>query len=206
MTVRGIVLAAGRSSRMGQPKAGLRLGPDGPTFAAAAVAALRDGGIDRVVVVAGAHPEAVRDALDGVAGIDVVDHPDWTSGQLSSLLAGLAAVDDAALEAIAVTLVDVPLVRASTVAALLEAWRRSRAPIVRPAIGGRHGHPVIFDRATFAALRAAPLEVGAKAVIAAYRPQVLDLAVDDPGALRDVDTPEDYAAWIAPPGGGGAPR
>ena len=65
---------------------------------------------------------------------------------------------------------------------------------------------MIFDRATFAALRAAPLEVGAKAVIAAYRPQVLDLAVDDPGALRDVDTPEDYAAWIAPPGGGGAPR
>ena len=136
MTVRGIVLAAGRSSRMGQPKAGLRLGPDGPTFAAAAVTALRDGGIDRVVVVAGAHPAAVRDALDGVAGVDVVDHPDWTSGQLSSLLAGLAAVDDAALEAIAVTLVDVPLVRASTVAALLEAWRRSgRRSSVRRSAG-----------------------------------------------------------------------
>jgi len=64
VTVRGIVLAAGQSSRMGQPKAGLRLGGDGPTFAAAAVAALRDGGIDRVVVVAGAHPEAVRDEYE----------------------------------------------------------------------------------------------------------------------------------------------
>jgi CTP:molybdopterin cytidylyltransferase MocA len=196
-TVPGIVLAAGRSARMGRPKAALRLGPDGPTFAAAAVAALRGGGIDRVVVVAGAHPEAVRDALAGVQGVELVVHPDWTSGQLSSLLAGLAVVDGPSVDAVAVTLVDVPLVRPATVAALVAAWRRSRAAVVRPAIGDRHGHPVILDRSTFAALRAAPLEVGAKAVIAAHRAAVLDLPVDDPGALRDVDTPGDYAALLA---------
>ena len=111
----------------------------------------------------------MREAVGEGAGVELVQNADWTSGQLSSLLAGLDAVDDPALEAVAVTLVDVPLVRASTVAALLAAWRRSRAPIVRPALGDRHGHPVIFDRATFGALRAAPLGVGAKAVIAAYR-------------------------------------
>jgi len=195
--VSGIVLAAGRSARMGRPKAALRLGPDGPTFAAAAVAALHGGGIDRVVVVAGAHPEAVRDALTGVEGVEVVEHPDWMSGQLSSLLAGLAAVDTPDVAAVAVTLVDVPLVRPATVAALVAAWRTSRAPVVRPAIGERHGHPVIFDRAAFAALRAAPLEVGAKAVIAAFRAAVVDLPVDDPGALRDVDTPAEYEALLA---------
>jgi molybdenum cofactor cytidylyltransferase len=194
--VHGIVLAAGRSSRMGRPKAALRLGPGGPTFAAAAVGALRDAGLGRVVVVAGAHPGAVRDAVPELPGVEVIDHPDWTSGQLSSLLAGLAALDAPDLEAIAVTLVDVPLVRASTVAALLAAWRQTGAPIVRPAIGERHGHPVIFDRATFGALRAAPLDVGAKAVIAAFRHQVLDLATDDTGALRDIDTPDEYAALL----------
>ncbi|MGE0359530.1 MAG: NTP transferase domain-containing protein [Vicinamibacterales bacterium] len=196
-TVSGIVLAAGRSARMGRPKAALRLGPDGPTFAAAAVAALHGGGIDRVVVVAGAHPEAVREALSGVEGVEVVEHPDWPSGQLSSLLAGLAAVDTPDVAAVAVTLVDVPLVRPATVAALVAAWRTSRAPVVRPAIGERHGHPVIFDRAAFAALRAAPPEVGAKAVIAAFRAAVVDLPVDDPGALRDVDTPAEYDALLA---------
>jgi molybdenum cofactor cytidylyltransferase len=106
-------------------------------------------------------------------------------------------VDTPALEAIAVTLVDVPLVRAATVAALVEAWRTTGAPIVRPAIGERHGHPVIFDRATFAALRSAPLDVGAKAVIARFRAQVIDLPTDDAGTLRDVDTPDDYAALLA---------
>jgi molybdenum cofactor cytidylyltransferase len=195
--VHGIVLAAGRSSRMGRPKAALRLGPDGPTFAAAVVRTLRAAGLGRVVVVAGAHPAEVRAAVPVMAGVEVIEHPDWTSGQLGSLLAGLAALDSPALEAILVTLVDVPLVRTSTVAALVEAWRATRAPVLRPAIGERHGHPVIFDRATFAALRAAPLEVGAKAVIARYRAEVVDLATDDAGALRDVDTPDDYAALIA---------
>jgi molybdenum cofactor cytidylyltransferase len=195
--VHGIVLAAGRSSRMGRPKAALRIGPDGPTFAAAVVQTLRAAGLPRVVVVAGAHPAAVREAVPVLPGVEVIDHPDWTSGQLSSLLAGLDAVDTPALQAIAVTLVDVPLVRVATVAALLEAWRTTGAPIVRPAIGERHGHPVIFDRATFAALRTAPLAVGAKAVIARFRAQVIDLPTDDAGALRDVDTPDDYAALLA---------
>jgi molybdenum cofactor cytidylyltransferase len=103
-----------------------------------------------------------------------------------------------------VTLVDVPLVRAATVEALVEAWRQTGAPIVRPAIGERHGHPVIFDRATFAALRSAPLAVGAKAVIARFRPQVVDLPTDDAGTLRDVDTPDDYAALFG--GGDGSGR
>jgi molybdenum cofactor cytidylyltransferase len=195
--VHGIVLAAGRSSRMGRPKAALQLGPDGPTFAAAVVRTLRAAGLARVVVVAGAHPAEVRAAVPVMAGVEVIEHPDWTSGQLSSLLAGLAVLDTPALEAVAVTLVDVPLVRTATVTALLAAWRATGAPVVRPAIGDRHGHPVIFDRAAFAALRAAPLDVGAKAVIARYRDQVVDLATDDGGALRDVDTPDEYAALLA---------
>ncbi len=195
--VHGIVLAAGRSSRMGRPKAALRLGPDGPTFAAAVVQTLREAGLARVVVVAGAHPAEVRAAVPAMPGVEVIDHLDWTSGQLSSLLAGLAVLDTPLLEAVAVTLVDVPLVRAATVTALIAAWRATAAPVVRPAIGGRHGHPVIFDRATFAALRAAPLDVGAKAVIARYRAQVVDLATDDAGTLRDVDTPDEYAALLA---------
>ena len=92
-----------------------------------------------------------------------------------------------------VTLVDVPLVTAATVEALLAAYRASRAPVVRPARGGRHGHPVIFDRAVFDELRRADLAAGAKTVVQARLDQVLDVPVEDGGAFLDVDTPDDYA-------------
>jgi molybdenum cofactor cytidylyltransferase len=92
------------------------------------------------------------------------------------------------------TLVDVPLVRVSTVTAVIAAWRDGRAPIVRPAIGDRHGHPVIFDRAVLDELRLAPIESGAKSVIRAHEHEILNVPVDDEGCVRDVDTPADYEA------------
>jgi molybdenum cofactor cytidylyltransferase len=194
--MRAIVLAAGESSRMGQPKAGLRVSPGGPTFAAAAVAALHAAGLGEVTVVAGAHPEAVRAAVAGLDGVRVVVHDGWAAGQLSSLRAGLDAVDAPDVEALVVTLVDCPLVRPATVVRLIDTWRTSRAPIVRPAIGDRHGHPVVFDRAVFDDLRAAPLAVGAKAVITRWRDALVNVAVDDPGVLADIDTPADYDAFV----------
>ena len=194
--MRAILLAAGASARMGQPKAGLRLPSSGLTFAAAAVEALRASGVDTVTVVAGAHPEAVSAAVEGLPNVRVVVHNGWAAGQLSSLRAGLAAVDGDDVEALLVTLVDCPLVQPATVRLLIETWQRTRAPIVRPAIGVRHGHPVIFDRVTFDDLRAAPLDVGAKAVIARWRDAIVNVAVDDAGVLADIDTPEDYEAFV----------
>jgi molybdenum cofactor cytidylyltransferase len=111
---------------------------------------------------------------------------------LSSLLAGMDAVVSAGTDALMMTLVDVPLVRVSTVIAVIDAWRRSRAPIVRPAIGDRHGHPVLFDRAVFDELRRAPLEAGAKVVVRAHESEIVNVPVDDEGCVRDVDTPSDY--------------
>jgi molybdenum cofactor cytidylyltransferase len=193
--IRAVILAAGRSERMGQPKAGLPVADGGPTFAAAIVTTLQSAGIDEVIIVAGAHLEAVTAAVQGLTGVRVLHHPGWPAGQLSSLVAGLDAADTPELAALLVTLVDIPRVRGATVAALVQAWRTSRAPIVRPAVGTCHGHPVIFDRVTFADLRAAPLDVGAKAVIAAWRDRVLDVPTDDVGVLLDVDTPHEYDAF-----------
>ncbi len=194
--IRAILLAAGESSRMGQPKAGLRVHPGGPSFAAAAVAALRAAGLPEVTVVAGAHPVAVRDAVEGLEGVRVLVHAGWAAGQLSSLRAALDAVDAPAVDALVVTLVDCPLVTPATIVRLLDAWRETRAPVVRPVIGDRHGHPVIFDRITFGDLRSAPLETGAKAVLARWRQAIVNVPVDDPGVLADIDTPADYEAFL----------
>ena len=85
-------------------------------------------------------------------------------------------------------LVDVPLVRPETIRTVVDAWRTSRAPIVRPVCGERHGH--------LAVLRRADMSVGAKSVFAAHRGQVLDVPVDDPWACEDLDTPEDYERFL----------
>lgn len=191
--ISAIVLAAGASSRMGQAKAALRLGATGETVVSHVVRTLLAGGVPEVVVVAGAHIDAVRVAMaPNEPRARVIEHPGWQQGQLSSLLAGLDAIDGPLLEGAMVTLVDVPMVRPSTVAAVVAAWRRSRAPIVRPANGARHGHPVIFDRVVFDELRAADLKVGAKAVFNSYRDRIVNVDVSDPGAFEDIDTPEDY--------------
>jgi len=194
----GLVLAAGAASRMGRPKAALPLGGAGGTVLSRVVRTLLDAGLPLVAVVAGAHPEVVRAALGAPEPrVRVIDHAGWRDGQLSSLLAGLADVDEGTLEGVLVTLVDVPLVRAETVRAVVDAWRATRAPIVRPADGDRHGHPVVFDRAVFDDLRAADPAIGAKAVFARHRLRIVNVPVDDPGAFEDLDTPEDYQRLIA---------
>jgi molybdenum cofactor cytidylyltransferase len=102
------------------------------------------------------------------------------------------AVRAPAAPGLLVTLVDVPLVEVSTVRTLLDVWERTRAPVVRPARGDRHGHPVIFDRVLFEELRRAPIDAGAKAVLQAHAAQVVDVPVEDEGCLVDIDTPEQY--------------
>lgn len=195
--LRGIVLAAGESRRMGRPKAGLLVTPGGATFARAAVSTLQTAGLGEIVVVAGAHLEAVTTAVAGMPNVVVIPNANWAAGQLSSLLAGLTAVDSPDLEALVVALVDCPLVTPDTVDRLIATWRATRAPVVRPALAGRHGHPVVFDRAAFKALRDAPADVGAKAVVRHYGAAVVDVPVDDAGVLADIDTPGDYEAFVS---------
>jgi molybdenum cofactor cytidylyltransferase len=191
--ISGIVLAAGASTRMGQAKASLPLGQMGETVLSRVVRTLVEGGVPEIVVVAGAHIDAVRAAMPlHETRARVIENTGWQRGQLSSLVSGLDAIDTPLVEAALVTLVDVPLVQASTVAAVIEAWRRTRAPIVRPSEGERHGHPVIFDRSVFADLRSADLNTGAKAVFALHRDRIVNVEVNDAGAFEDIDTPEDY--------------
>ena len=191
-----MILAAGASTRMGFPKA-LLLTPLGRPFAAAIVRALAAAGVEDVVIVTGGDHDRVVEAVLADAPPVVprfARNPEPSRGQLSSLWVGMDAAVDAETDALIVTLVDVPMLNPDTVTKVIDEWRRTRAPIVRPAIGARHGHPVIFDRSVFAELRAAPLDLGAKAVVRAHARELVDVPVDDEGSLVDVDTPQDYDA------------
>ncbi len=198
-----VILAAGESRRMGSPKGVLQL-PDGRPFIVGIVDALRSSGeVGQIVVVTGPHHESIARALGpgidrDLSGLDAADatrivrNVDPSRGQLSSLWVGMDAVIDRDTPAFLMTLVDVPMIAPSTVHAVVDAWRRTRAPIVRPAMGDRHGHPVLFDRSVFGELREASLESGAKSVVRAHAADLLDVTVSDGGCLVDVDTPEDY--------------
>lgn len=194
-----VVLAAGKSSRMGRTKALLPVGRD-ETFLTRIVRVLREGGIDRVVVVIGGDAAAVRASLpQGDASLTAVENPHFEEGQLSSLLVGLAAIEQRFhdIEAVMVTLVDLPLIAPATVRSVLETFRaHATAPLVRPRRGNRHGHPVIFNHSIFGELRRADPATGAKPVVHAHAAEEVNVDVEDEGAFADIDTPEDYARFI----------
>ena len=193
-----IILAAGESSRMGRPKA-LLPDPGGRPFVVRLAGTFATAGVPRIIVVAGSHTSAVSETLDAAAlGITpvVVTNRNPARGQVSSLWVGLDEAERAGADAVLVTLVDIPLVKVETVERVISAWRERRAPIVRPAFGGRHGHPVLFDRAVFEELRSAPLDEGARAVVHAHANDIMTVDIDDEGCVTDVDTPEDYEKLI----------
>lgn len=195
--VDGIVLAAGRSLRMGAPKAELELG--GRTFLRRAVDALRDGGCRSVVVVVGRRRDAAVAAEEGVV---YTLNADPGSQQIDSLRIGLHALPaDAA--AAAVLPVDIPAVHPRTVRRLITDFAAGGALVVRPTHDGRAGHPTIFARALFHELSAPGLPRGAETVLMAHAARIRDVAVDDPGILLDVNTPADLERLA---GGRGTPE
>lgn len=190
-----VILAAGRSSRMGRTKALLPIGNAGEVFVTHLITVLTEGGAEEIVVVVGADADAVRAAVAAaMAPARVIENQSYDLGQLSSVVTALDKVDRPGVRAMMLIPVDMPLVAPATVRALRNARARSSALVVRPAHQGRHGHPVIFDRTLFPDLRAADPMLGARAVVAAHRDRVLDVELDpyDPGAFVDIDTAEDY--------------
>jgi len=178
---------------MGRDKALLEI-PAGGWFLSRLAITFGRAGCRRVIAVVGpgamerVAAAAARDRL----GLELVLNPDPARGQLSSLQIALAALSGDAPRAVLVCPVDQPLVAEETVRRVLEGWMRTGAPIVRPARGERHGHPVLFDARILPELAAADLAAGARPVVHAHAHESLDVETDDPGAFEDIDTPEDY--------------
>ncbi len=190
----GVVLAAGRSARMGAPKPLLRI--DGRSFLGRAVEALREGGCRSVVVVAPATPSVIAEEAIAV-GAHVVVNDEDESQQIDSLRLGLAALGEDASAAVVLP-VDHPLVQPATVAALLAAFRARLKPVVRATYHDRPGHPTLFSRATFGELASGRLDRGAESVVAAHVADLEDVAVEDPGVTLDIDSPDELQPWRDP--------
>jgi molybdenum cofactor cytidylyltransferase len=187
----GVILAAGRSSRFGRPKALLPAEPAGITFVARLIARFRTASVPDVFVVGRPGEGPLRAAVDEAAARFIVND-DADRGQLSSLLAAVDVISGVDVRGIIVMPVDMPLVTAGTIATVRDAFVQGTSPIARASYRGRHGHPVIFGSAVFEHLRRADPNSGARAVVHAHGSDVLEVDVDDPAVLRDVDTVADY--------------
>jgi molybdenum cofactor cytidylyltransferase len=184
----GLVLAGGEGARFGGPKAWATL-PDGRTFLEACAGALREGGARPVLATL--PPDAADPGLPGLSALPL---PRPGLEMFDSLRLGLAALlGDSDWTRVAILPVDHPLVRPATVAALAAAAGRA----VIPRCAGKHGHPVVLDRAPAAAIADGRL-AGPTLRDALARLGAAELELDDPGTTANCNTPTALAAaWTA---------
>jgi molybdenum cofactor cytidylyltransferase len=190
-----VILSAGASSRMGRPKALLPYREG--TFLEHLIEVTRHPRIGLTRVVLGAGAEVIRT----IAKLDpsvVVLNPAWEQGQLSSIRAGLRSLDGIDTDGIVLCPVDHPLVSARLVSNLVERFYDGKKAIVLPTYNARRGHPVIFSKALFGELLAAPEDQGARSVVWAHAGDILDVPTDEEGVVLNLNDPDMLRRAIGP--------
>ena len=182
-----IILAAGKSARFGTPKQLAKLGRK--TLLEKTLSTVERSNVDRVILVLGHQARSIIARIN-TGRAKVVINKQYDSGLSSSLRAGLrAATPDTG--AVLLVLADQPFLSASTINHIIDAYKRTRRPIVAPIFNNVQGNPVLFDRSLFAELRHVSGDLGAKPVIAKHGDAMLGLELTDPKHFIDVDTRED---------------
>jgi len=187
-SIGGIILAAGGSTRLGQPKQLLEF--HGETLVHASVRAAQEGGCDRVCVVTGHAREAVEKAVADLRPL-LVHNENWQRGMGSSVRVGVSAVQ--AASAFVLLACDQPAVDAEVIRSLIELHHRTGRAIVASHYSGTLGIPALFHASVFNELQTLPDDRGAKAVIERNIAEVTRLEFAA-GAL-DVDSPHDLRTW-----------
>jgi molybdenum cofactor cytidylyltransferase len=189
-----VVLSAGESSRMGQPKALLPI--DGETFIERIIGALKKTSVAKIIVILGHNAVEMKARLEHLP-VEILINPDYKLGQLSSLQSAVRYLEkEPGCDGMLVHLVDHPYIDAKLAETMIERFSTSGKLIVVPRYNGKRGHPVIFSRKLFGELLAAPIDQGAKAVVNAHRGDILEIDTENEGITVDIDTPELYRQHV----------
>lgn len=183
------ILSAGMSSRMGYPKALLRY--RGRTFLQSILDVTAAVGIARRLVVLGPEPDRILSEHE-LRGVTLVTNPEMDLGPIGSIKASIEAIRVHPVDGLLVWPVDFPHVAVKTVELMIEAFREKPDSIVVPSTQGQRGHPVLFPRSVFAELEAVADSEGARAVVRAVPERVIEVPVEDPAVVDDLNTPEAY--------------
>jgi len=187
--VSAILLAAGESKRMGEPKLLLPFGNS--TVLEQAIDNLLNSRVGEVIVVVGDRAQE----LIGNRPVKVAINPAYREGMSTSIVTGLNLIDDST-RAVMLALADQPLVDSQTINKLIEAFISHDKGIVIPAYKGRRGHPVIFSTKYKEELLGLVGDIGGRQIIEEHPEDVLELAVDSQGINVDIDTKDDYHSLV----------
>jgi len=187
--IAGVVLAAGLSRRMGQPKMILPWG--GQTVIGKVVGTLQKAGIQSIIVVTGGTTSLVETAL---ANFDVQTafNPDYSNGDmLFSIQTGLAALTDE-VQAALVVLGDQPQIEEKTVKGMLDLFRREKSPLIVPSYQLRRGHPWLIEISLWPEIKNLTPPATMRDFFQQHNSMIRYLEVNTASVLSDLDTPEDY--------------
>ena len=183
--VAAVILAAGRSTRMGQAKQLLPLG--GATVLEATIANVQRSAASEVVLVLGASAERIRRP----PGINTVFNPDYEQGMATSLQAGISALSPNPSAAL-IILGDQPFVRPETLDQLITAHHHAGRHILIPTWQAKRGNPVLIPRSLFPEVMQLQGDTGFRALFARHPELIKNVEVEDEGILLDIDNQEDY--------------
>jgi molybdenum cofactor cytidylyltransferase len=187
--VGAVILGAGMSRRMGQPKLLLPWGET--TVIGQIVRVLHGAGIRRPTLVTGAVRERVESALAGQA-VELVENTAYASSEmLDSLRLGLAAQAQT-IAAVLVVLGDQPAIEEGVVRQVVEAYQHSRARLVAPSYQHRRGHPWLVQRELWPEIGGLGSQATLRDFLNRHADEIAYVEVDSPGILKDIDTPQDY--------------
>jgi molybdenum cofactor cytidylyltransferase len=189
--VGAIVLAGGKSTRMGEPKQLLRLGEK--TVLAQTLDNARGAGVAEIVLVLGSSAETIRGRMPASAlvGLKVVVNEAYSQGMASSLREGLAALDPG-VDAALIVLADQPFIRSETFSRIVDRYRSSDAQIVIPTYRGFRGNPVLVDRSVFDEIMGLRGDIGCRAIFGSHSEGIIKVEVEDVGILLDIDDKADF--------------
>jgi molybdenum cofactor cytidylyltransferase len=186
--ISAILLAAGESNRMGQPK---QLMPfDQITIVERTIDNLLNSAVSETILVLGYKDEEIRKTIAGKP-IKIAINPDYQQGMSTSIIAGLKQVDKKA-RAVIIALGDQPFVNSQTITSLVEAFIANNRGILIPVYQGRRGNPIIFAIKYKSELLNLKGDVGGREIIKRHPDDVLEVAVNCEGVLLDIDTMENY--------------
>lgn len=183
-----MILAAGESRRMGQPKLLLPFGEQ--TIIETVVGKVVSSKVDYTLVVLGSERDKVENKIENFP-VKVAFNPDYPSGMLSSVLCGLKTLPEET-QAVVVVLGDQPSVSKEVIDKIIDAYQETGKGIVLPVYEKERGHPVVIDMKFKDEIERLSPDIGLRGTVYSHPEDILEVKVESPEILQDIDDEADY--------------